>query len=136
MNQFDRPSLRILGEEINAALQAVATKHGITLKYGGCSFTPTEARFRITGFIPTDGAETPEAAEFKHYATLVGLLPEHLGQTFECNGNTYRITGMTRRGGKYPILAERNGKGFKFTVRSVKIGLGLPLTGADAVGIL
>ena len=71
-----------------------------------------------------------EAIEFQTYCQLYGLEKSDMGKTFFNNGETFKITGLSSRSRKFPIFAERikDGKEFKFTPESVKIGLGRQMT--------
>ena len=111
IKQFDRTAVRAVMNECEAALQAVADKHGLKLVRKGCSYRENECpvAFKLLTTV-TDAAGdvvTPEAQDFKRCATLFGLKPEDLGRVFlSPTGKRFRICGAKPRNRKYPILAK------------------------------
>jgi hypothetical protein len=47
INQIDRPTARLLAEEIAAALKPIAEKHGVSITNGGGSFTPSTFSMKL-----------------------------------------------------------------------------------------
>src|ERR1044071_2452562 len=78
--------------DINAALQAVIQKHGLTkLQLGNCTFTRDGAfTFQLQGILK--GGDTKEVTA---YNALRGLCPElpELGTEFEYRDQPYKISG-------------------------------------------
>jgi len=118
LKDFTAYAVGVLGEE--------ASKHGMTITYKGGSFARdgSLATFKFEMLAPNASGEieTPQAKEFKSYATQYGFEPEDLGSEFTHRGETFRITGLKTRRPKFPICAERvkDGRGFKFPVEAVK----------------
>ena len=115
---MDRELARQLGEEVEAALQSVAAKHGMTV-------TCTGGTFETTGlFKPRVEFRTGDVdrQQFLRYAAMFGLTPEHFGRTFVMDGLTYQITGLKPSAPKRPVLARRadNGKIYVFPLDMVR----------------
>jgi hypothetical protein len=125
---FDRTSAKMLGAEIEAALQDVARKHGIAIRRGHGTFDNSNFALKVECSVIDQGtgeAITREKRDFTAYATLYGLEPSDLGRQFEFRGHIYTITGLKTGASRFPILAERgaDGKTFKFPVDTIKARL-------------
>jgi hypothetical protein len=120
---FDRKNLQALRTDIDAALKAVGDKHGISLKLGRGTFSAETATFKLElGTVSDTGVVvTKEAQDFKTYALMFGLKPEHLGQSFkDFDGHSYKVVGLKVRSPKFPVLVERaDGARFKFPEKRV-----------------
>jgi len=56
---------------------------------------------------------TKEAAAYKRYKSLMGFSKD-LGDKFKYGGKEFIIVGYSPRSKKYPVLADANGKTYKF----------------------
>jgi hypothetical protein len=123
---FDRTNLRLLRDDVESALNAVADKYGIDLRLGTGRFASENVTFRLEGsVVRAEGVVTREAAEFSQYADLFALEASDLGRTFQYRGQRYEIVGARLSNSKYPVLAKnRNGKVYKFTAADVREALG------------
>jgi hypothetical protein len=125
LTEFDRTSLRMLMDEAEPVLKAIAEKHGIVLsrirKGYRKNALPLMFEFIIREENESGEVLSRDAIEFKKYATVFGLKPEDLGRRFESRGETYEICGASIKSSKYPILAKNisNGKVFKFMPESI-----------------
>lgn len=130
MKSFTRDACKLLRDEIDAALQAVAKKHGITLKVGNASFDANQINFKLNAMTLGEGGEvvTPEKKAFIADAHFYGFKAEDLGRTFMSNGKTFTIAGLKHANRKMPIIATSEGKSYKFAVDAVKRALGMPVT--------
>lgn len=122
---LDHTKLKLIGKDIDAALQAVGEKHGVEIKYDGGRFTSSNATLKLSvGVINsvTGEAETKERQDFKTYAKSFGLSPDMLDKVFTMQGKAYRVCGLKPRSYKRPVLAELVGTGkvYKFTDGAVK----------------
>lgn len=121
---FDRASVRLLREELQTAIQAVAKHHGISLGDVSARFTSDFATFKVeTAIIGADNvAKTKERAEFERHAALFGLQASDIDRAFRHNGDIYHVSGLAPRSRKYPVLAIRagNGRTYKFPAGMVK----------------
>ena len=130
-----RDLLKALRTEMDAALKAVAERHGLLITTGNASFGPTAATFKLAVAVKGAGvsessedARTVKAAsDWKMQAGLYGLNPEWLGERFSVNGNFYRVIGLMPRRPKFPVLAEKiqvggasSGKNTLFPIETIQ----------------
>lgn len=123
---MDRIKTRAIAADAMAALQAVATKHGLVVKYSGGSYGMSNAalKFEFAEKASNGAVLTREAVDFQQYASVYGLKPDDLGRQFQHNGYTYKIVGLNARAHKMPIQAVRlDGKTFKFPENVVRLSL-------------
>jgi hypothetical protein len=123
ITKFDRTNLKAFRADINAALEAVFAKHGVTGNIGNISYDADEFRTKLTVNTVKTAAEEAEAerSEFELYAFRFGLTGKEFGKTFTHGGKSYEITGIKPRCRKYPILGTNTrGKTFKFPVDAAK----------------
>lgn len=120
---FDRNTASGIRSDIDAAIQAVGEKYGITLRAGAASYDAISLNVKVTGVVAkTPSGKRPEQEEFlKHCNDWTGLKAEWLNQTFDQQGRTYTIVGKTigaRR--KNCIIANRDdGKQFVVPVLTI-----------------
>ena len=111
IKQFDKPTLRALRADLDAALAAVAAKHGIAVRVGNASFMPNTATFKLE--LATKGDDgavvTKEAQAFRQLAGSYGLAPTDLGREVTLSGDRFRIIGLRAAAIKRPILLEMVG---------------------------
>ena len=131
ITEFDKPVMRAIRADIDAALALVAGKYGIKLALAGnVSFSPTGFRGRLEGFVTEvrtlDGATVcAEEAEFRQLAPMFGLEPGDYGKPFRSAGSVYVIAGIKPHRPKYPIVATGpQGGRYKFPEDAVRRGLG------------
>lgn len=126
ITEFNRANCRSLQEEIAAALEPIAKKHGLTLDRKRGSFykdkMPAMFQFLVTQEDKDGNALSAAAIAFQQDAWRVGLDPKDLGREFTSQGKRFRISGLNLRAKKYPVLAVENGTGktFKFPAERVK----------------
>jgi len=123
MKNLERSNIKDISQDMIAALQVVALKHGIQFTSKGCSFTSTSANFRIEAAVVGDGGviETRERTDFPLYAASYGLKPEWLDKSFVHGADTFTIIGLSTRKHKQPVLAKnaRNNKTYVFPNNTV-----------------
>jgi hypothetical protein len=108
MNTFTRDSLRALDRDIEAALAAVAAKHGVALKLAGTRFTAQNATIKIEAAVinAAGEAETRAAQDFKQLAGLYGFAASDLGREVILDGRRLKIAGLRPKADKRPILLQ------------------------------
>lgn len=120
---FDKPTLKALRIALDAALGPVAKQHGIQLRVGNISFTPTTFTAKLEGAaIQSDGiVASRERADYARYCRAFGLPADGLDKRFTTGGETYRITGIRARKRRCPVQAERarDGRTALFPVETV-----------------
>lgn len=126
---FNNTNIKAILADAQAALDAVAEKHGLTLERTNCRYQrdqlPVAFRFITVELDPNGNAMDSRAKDFLKYASVYGLSESDFLAEFDSNGNRFRITGFKPRAVKYPVLAEnvRTGKTYKFTAETVKAAL-------------
>jgi len=117
---MDRNKVKAIGDDVAAALQAVAAKHGMTVTVKGGVFT--EGSFKPRVEFKTGDADR---VEFEQYARAFGLTADMFGKTFAAPGGArYRIVGLRLNSRKRPVLVQRlDGKQFVFEVSAVVAAL-------------
>lgn len=118
IKQFDKAACRQLAEDVQAAVQAVAKKHGLTLERAGGRFNPTEFTQKLKWTIGDKAAVTKQAkADWDMHCEVLGLKPEHFGKEVHCKGQAWRVCGLNPRRSRYPVLAEdSNGQRLRLSV--------------------
>ena len=124
---FDRVSCRVLSKDIEAALLAVAARHGIVIKAGRGTYTSGHLTLKIEcSTVNRDGVvNSKEADDFKTYASLYDLQAGDLGKTITFSFERYTLTGIRPKATRFPILAKRvkDGKVFCLPVDGVRRSL-------------
>lgn len=123
ITSIDRQVCKLIASEIDAALQAVAARHGLSIAIKGGSFDYTMFQTKLVVCVTgKDGAPTasPEAKEFALYAPGVGVPAKLLNTKVVIQGTTYTLIGYKSRSPKYPFICLRaDGRRFKMTTHSV-----------------
>ncbi len=118
ITEFDKPTLRDLRADIDAALIAVGAKHGIRLSTGNARFTADSATFKLEcSLFNSDGV-----AESKEMVALKALYPQLVNKriTFGRGTNGF-IIGYNPRAHQYPFLVKTVKGVYKIT--SAQAGL-------------
>jgi len=115
MKMITKEMLRALRFDIDAALVAVAEKHGLkSLTTGSATFGPGHFTMKLDGL--AEGGKSREAARYES-AGFLGLPP--LGSTFRSGGHTYTTVGLNTTGSK--VLCDReDGKTYLYPVDTCK----------------
>ena len=105
INQFNRPNIQGLRNEIDEALDRVAKKYGITISAGNCSFSGNEANFKLKlNTKGTDGTViTQESMNWELYKSRTNCSHLKVGDRITIQGGTYILTGYNTRARKAPI---------------------------------
>jgi hypothetical protein len=113
---MDKQMLQQIRIDMNAALEAVAKKHGLNkLAAGNCSYDPAGAfTFKVEGVI--GGGLSKDEARYENERSAYGLPP--LGAHWTDQSGTNVIEGMTA-GGK--VIFSRGGKKFVADADAVKV---------------
>jgi len=127
IQEFDRPTLKLLRNEIDEALAKVGQKYGVTFQGGNIRYTAESFKMQISA--ATKGvngeSEPAEVKDFKNSCFIYGMTPNDLGRQFLVSGESYKLIGYKPKNHKYPFVGQRaDGKRFKFTLETVRRGLG------------
>jgi len=121
---LDKKVTMELSADATKALQAVAEKYGLVVKAEGGKWTVDNATLKFE-FAVINGkgvAITANVRELELYGRRYGFVPTDMGRKFIVRGQTYEVTGLTKRSYKYPVNAKQlsTGKAFKFRPQTVK----------------
>lgn len=112
---MDKDSLKVLRNDINAALAAVAKKHNLsTLKATSCKYMESSCEFKLEAV--QAGGLTKEAARYVANQVVFGLPPLHTKVTM--NHKVYRTVGLNTTGTKV-ITEDEQGKQWLVPLDSV-----------------
>lgn len=118
ITKFDKPVLKALRADIDAALAAVGARHGIALKAGNASFTGDNATFKLECSLLNSAG----VAESKTTVALKECYPELVDkQVTLSRGSVGFIVGYNPRAQQYPFLVQTPKGVYKIT--SVQAGL-------------
>ncbi len=124
---IDRQAIKSLREPIEAALEALGTKMGISFQAGNGTYGEETGHFKLLmTVVGADGtAKETMAIDFERDAVMLGLKASDLGKTFSVYGKNYVIVGCKPRSYKRPIIGQKvGGTGrYKFSAKDVKVGL-------------
>lgn len=119
ISKFNKANLRQLRADMNQALDAVAQKHGITIKAGNARFTENNVTFKIeAGIIGSDGI-----AKSKERIALEKLYPQYADKAVKLMGKrgpvSGKVVGYNSRAKKYPFQVETQQGQFKVPESSI-----------------
>jgi hypothetical protein len=130
--------LDTLSSEINAAIAAVMTKHGLSGKVGRAAYmrdgSSVEFKLHVATIVKNaDGeaeAQSRELLALKTYAKLNGITDEMIKKPFTSNGVEFILTGYNTRAKSAPYQATRvsDGARFKFPRAMIQRAYGVPVT--------
>jgi hypothetical protein len=105
MSTITRDALAAIRPDMDAALAAVARKHGLaSLKCTNCTFDPSSGNFVMKVEGVAKGGKTKEAARYEQSKQFDDGLPP-LGYVFRSGEASYSVIGMNTTGTK--VMAER-----------------------------
>lgn len=125
---MDSTKAKRIQEGLRAALDAAAKGLGVRIISSRMTYSPGGS-FSVKfegGEVGADGsAASREVEAFVRSAHHFGLQPGDLGRTFKAAGATFRVSGLSPRSPKRPVLAVdvTTGKTFKFTSALVAVAL-------------
>lgn len=98
---FSKQITKAVAEEIEAALQGIAAKHGISIRYnGGTLIGDTKVVLKIAL-----ESQDPDAQrnEFAQVASLFDLTAADYGKVLTVNGRQMRLVGFDLKRRKFPL---------------------------------
>ncbi len=125
MSKLDSQALRVMAQDIEEALRAVAEKHSLVITTGKIKYSDFTADIVLKVALQTGDSEEPldvYALEYKQFAHLFSLQQEWLFQTYRAaNGTTYKVVGLKYANRRYPVICEsETGKRYKMTEDQIK----------------
>jgi hypothetical protein len=117
MAQVTRDLMKVIRADIDAALVAVAQKHGIAISLGNGSYSPDglSGHFKLKLAAKTnadDGANANQLqarVNWDRHCEMFGLKKDWLNCTFIREGHEYKIIGLLPGRSKFPVLALKDG---------------------------
>lgn len=119
-------SLRILRDEIDAALADLGTKHGLSITVGRGSYDPDGLRATLRleiGALSEGGTVvTKERKAYLDMAKLYDMDPEWIDQPCTIAGEVFILTGLSPKAARYPINLKRarDGKAYRYPADTVQ----------------
>lgn len=116
IKQFDKVNLKVLRNDIDAAIKQVIDKHGIDLSIGSISFDAGRFTTRMTGQVKgfVSGVASPSFNPFEFHGFKVG-------DSFRFNTKVLTVVGYNPRKPKNCVdLVDQNGKKFGASIDMVK----------------
>lgn len=96
---------RDLRTDLDAALEAIRAKYGLTIEVGNMTYTSSDVSVKISAFLPSSEAQTKEAKAFLDKCFMYGLEKDDLGKEFiSDSGERHKIVGLAPSRKRYPIL--------------------------------
>lgn len=128
---LNKSGITAIRADMQAALEGVARKHGLSLELAGITYNAAFLRTRVRMVAQSSvQASTPGVsavpATFAMDAARFGLQASDFGRTFRsAEGQAYRITGIVPKRYKYPITTTRlsDGQSIKWSAQSVQARL-------------
>lgn len=127
ITEINRAACRLVDAEALAALEAVATKFGLTVKLKPGSFNSNMFRSSFEfATVGENGQSNDSAAqEFRAWAFAHKIPESALGADFVSRNRTFTLVGYSRRSAKYPFLARsEDGRTFKFSLETIAAKFG------------
>lgn len=128
---MDKAKASQIRTAITGVFAAVEQKFGVKATVMGGNFSTTDCTYKVQfAEVASNGTvQTREAQEFVRNAELFGLKPDDLGTEFSSAGRRFKITGLSTRSRRFPILGQQTdtGKTFKFPAATVCKALGRKL---------
>ena len=124
INQFNRANIKGLRDEINEALSSVASKYGITISAGNCSFSGNEANFKLKLNTIGEGGTviTRESQMWDIYKSRTNCSHLKVGDQIMIQGTPYTLTGYNTRAKKAPIqFKDSRGQGYKCSIMMLNL---------------
>ncbi|KKM81366.1 hypothetical protein LCGC14_1330470 [marine sediment metagenome] len=112
ITEFNKPTLIALRTDIDAALDAVGAKHGISIKAGSARFTGDNATFKLEcALLNSEGI-----AESKELVALKECYPELVNKSISRGRKLHgTIIGYNPRAQQYPFLLQTAKGVYKIT---------------------
>lgn len=122
---MDKATLKKLRKEFDnsADIKRIEEMLGVKIELGNGTFGNNNATFKLkVSDVEEDGTViTKEASDFMELAQFYGLDPNDLGASFTFNGDVFTIVGLKTRFRKNRVLAEKNGRTYRFSEEVVKL---------------
>ena len=115
ITQFNKSTLKPLGDAIEAALKAVAAEYGVGLRVGNCSFDPNGlASYKLHATLTNENgtAISKDVVTWKSNAAMMGFPVDALGKTIKMTHGDYKIAGLRVGRNVVNVVGTKDGKSF------------------------
>lgn len=100
-------ALKTIGNDIQAAIDSVAAKHGVTITYNGGKYSNgADGTVHMKVVSNSTAAQTAMKTKFGQSCGWYGISPDAYGKTFVYKYDTYTVVGINNNAPKYPIQCE------------------------------
>jgi hypothetical protein len=126
LKMIGRPGAKLMRVEMQEALNIIGERYGMAFEIGRITFDNNSIKASVEAVLTTTPDESKMAADFRKHCFKHNLKPSDLGRIFtNTRLERFEIVGLKSRNRKYPIIGQRvsDGKQFKFTSHSVRLGL-------------
>jgi len=127
IKKIDRATCRLIGDDMEAALQAVAEKHGVDITRGRCTFLDENATYKFeVAVLNADGqAETKTYTALKQVIEWIeGLELADLDVEYNdpfLSVGPFKITGYRTRARKNPFIVTVVGTDKSYTLSEAQL---------------
>jgi hypothetical protein len=121
---IQREHLPAIRDDINAALAAVAAKHGLTLHLGSISFDANSFTGKLHGAV---AGFDPRRRDWQQLAALADLDPTWLDATVQYAKRTFVIAGMDSGRAGFKVCLKDPVTGKEFTAKATDFKRGATL---------
>lgn len=112
IKKFDTHQVKEIRKQVNASLEELGARLGLTIKAGNASYSNNEVTFKLACQIE---GHDPDKEEFERSCWAFELKPEQYGTPFIAGGKSFKLVGIKLNRPKYPIIGlGTDGKRYKF----------------------
>jgi len=106
ITKISKGNVKIIGQEVEDAIQKIAAKYGLECKRGNIRYSDSDLKF--TGLrivVPGEtGGDPKKEEDFKFYAVRAGFKADDLGRVFVAHdGDELKIVGWNTRAQKNKV---------------------------------
>lgn len=129
---FTKTNVRQLEAEVQAAMEAIAKKHGLTVTPRGGRFSGGSATLKTEfAVVAEDGTvKTPEYEALQLHARLWGVDAAKFDEFRDFNGEEFKVVGYRTRAPKKPFIIE-NQAGKQYITTAAAVARAYP----EAIGL-
>lgn len=118
IEKFDKETLKLMREEINAALAPLAQKFGLeSIALGSISYEATRFSGKVEVVLPSRADDPAVKERTAMEANILGLPEDIIGTPFVVGRDMYEVVRLDLKKRKFPVIAKNltNGNNYKFS---------------------
>lgn len=124
IERFNNVNINRVHRRINEVLADLSTELGVTIKSGRLTFYSHRFAVKLTGELGTE--HDVITRRIANVTRRAGLTDVTEGVRFTSQGTDYTLVDARPKNNKYPLIGmDRNGKRWKFSTRTVQLGIGI-----------